>query len=142
MNDQAADARPATVMSKDGDGPSASSAENALSTHGVTVRFAALVAVENVDLSVQPSQILGLIGPNGAGKTTLVNAITGFERPTSGSVNLGDRAITDLPPHKRARLGIVRTFQSGHSFGRLTAFENVEVAAIGTRTSRRDARRR
>jgi branched-chain amino acid transport system ATP-binding protein len=142
MNDQAAETRPATVMSKDGDGPSASSSQNALSTHGVTVRFAALVAVENVDLSVQPSQILGLIGPNGAGKTTLVNAITGFERPTSGSVSLGDRAITDLPPHKRARLGIVRTFQSGHSFARLTALENVEVAAIGTRTSRRDARRR
>src|SRR2546422_11427872 len=128
MNDHAAETRQATVMGRDGDSPSASSAQNALSTHGVTVRFAALVAVENIDLSVQPSEILGLIGPNGAGKTTLVNAITGFERPTSGSVNLGDHAITDLPPHKRARLGIVRTFQSGHSFARLTALENVEVA--------------
>jgi len=113
-----------------------------LVTNGVSVRFGALVAVDNVDLAIDRSEILGLIGPNGAGKTTLVNAITGFQPPTSGSVTLGDKVITDLPPHKRARLGIVRTFQSGHSFARLTAFENVEVAAIGHRTTRREARKR
>ena len=116
--------------------------EGALTASGVTVRFGALAAVDRVDLVVRGGDILGLIGPNGAGKTTLVNAITGFERLTAGSVRLGTRTITRTPAHKRARLGIVRTFQSGHSFGRMTALENVEAAAVGTGLGRRAARRR
>jgi branched-chain amino acid transport system ATP-binding protein len=142
VGDQVTDTQPDTAPSQDGHRPSPARDADRLVTNGVTVRFGALVAVDNVDLAINRSEILGLIGPNGAGKTTLVNAITGFQPPTSGSVSLGERTITDLPPHKRARLGIVRTFQSGHSFARLTALENVEVAAIGHRTSRRDARRR
>jgi branched-chain amino acid transport system ATP-binding protein len=116
--------------------------DTTLSATGVTVRFGALVAVDHVDLVVRQTDILGLIGPNGAGKTTLVNAITGFEQLTSGEVRLGARTITRKPAHQRARLGIVRTFQSGHSFGRLTAFENVEAAAVGTGLRRRSARQR
>jgi branched-chain amino acid transport system ATP-binding protein len=142
VNDRIAHTHPPAAPSHDGHAPDASIPGATLVTKGVTVRFGALVAVDNVDLSVGRSEVLGLIGPNGAGKTTLVNAITGFQPPTSGSVSLGDREITAMPPHKRARLGIVRTFQSGHSFARLTALENVEVAAIGHRTARRAARRR
>jgi branched-chain amino acid transport system ATP-binding protein len=142
MSDQVADTQPETTPSEYGHGPAPAAGADRLVTTGITVRFGALVAVDNIDLAIDRSEILGLIGPNGAGKTTLVNAITGFQPPTSGSVSLGQTTITDLPPHKRARLGIVRTFQSGHSFARLTALENIEVAAIGHRTSRRDARRR
>jgi branched-chain amino acid transport system ATP-binding protein len=123
--------------------PGGSAADDtALAASGVTVRFGALVAVDRVDLIVRQGDILGLIGPNGAGKTTLVNAITGFERLSAGEVRLGPRTITRMPAHKRARLRIVRTFQSGHSFARLTALENVEAAALGAGHSRRSARRR
>ncbi len=142
MNDQSPKAEPLSVAGADGQAPAEAAIQDVLRTSGVTVRFGALVAVDTVDLTVEPAHILGLIGPNGAGKTTLVNAITGFERPTAGSVSLGSRMVTNLPPDKRARLGIVRTFQSGHSFARMTALENVEVAAIGHRTSRRAARKR
>lgn len=121
---------------------SAGAADTTLAASGVTVRFGALVAVDGVDLVVRQGDILGLIGPNGAGKTTLVNAITGFERLSAGEVKLGGRTITRMPAHKRARLRIVRTFQSGHSFARLTALENVEAAALGAGHSRRSARRR
>jgi branched-chain amino acid transport system ATP-binding protein len=142
VNDQAARAESISPAGPDGEGPLTAQVQDVLTTSGITVRFGALVAVDKVDLVVEPAHVLGLIGPNGAGKTTLVNAITGFERPTAGSVSLGSRTVTNLPPDKRARLGIVRTFQSGHSFARLTALENVEVAAIAHRTSRRAARRR
>jgi branched-chain amino acid transport system ATP-binding protein len=116
--------------------------QRALVATGVTVRFGALVAVDKVDLILETERILGLIGPNGAGKTTLVNAISGFEKLAEGSIQLDNRTITRLPTHRRARLGIVRTFQSGHSFGQLTAMENVEAAAVGTGLRRRAARAR
>jgi len=86
--------------------------------------------------------VLGLIGPNGAGKTTLVNVMTGFDRPSDGSVELEGRDITTWPPHRRGREGVARTFQGSHSFGNLSVRENIEVSVLGAGASPAEARRR
>ncbi|MGH3143968.1 MAG: ATP-binding cassette domain-containing protein, partial [Gaiellales bacterium] len=86
--------------------------------------------------------MVGLIGPNGAGKSTLVNVMTGFDSPTSGSVELAGRGITRWSAHRRARAGLARTFQHSRSFRELTVRENVEVAALGVGAGTRRARRR
>jgi branched-chain amino acid transport system ATP-binding protein len=96
-------------------------------------------ALQGVDLEVREGEVLGLIGPNGAGKTTLVNVMTGFDRPNSGTVTLDDRDITSWRPRRRLRAGLARTFQHGHLFGRLSARENVAVAALAAGATRRDA---
>lgn len=109
-----------------------------LAAVGVSVHFAGLKAVDGVDLSVAPGEILGLIGPNGAGKTTFLNAVSGFERLKNGAVWFGNRNVTSWPPHKLARVGIVRTFQNVRLFGRLTVAENVEAGVLALGLSRRD----
>jgi branched-chain amino acid transport system ATP-binding protein len=85
---------------------------------------------------------VGLIGPNGAGKSTLVNVLSGFDAPTSGTVELDGEDVTRWPAHRRGRAGLARTFQHSRSFRNLTVRENVEIAAIGTGTGPREARRR
>jgi branched-chain amino acid transport system ATP-binding protein len=107
----------------------------------VSVHFEGVRAVDEVDLVLRRGDILGLIGPNGAGKTTLVNALTGFQRPTAGRVSLDDVDVTGLAPDRLAGMGLTRTFQSVRSFGDLTAFENVEAAALSVHSSRNEARR-
>jgi branched-chain amino acid transport system ATP-binding protein len=97
---------------------------------GVSVHFAGIKAVENVDLDIEEGEILGLIGPNGAGKTTLVNALSGFQRPTAGAVWIGGIETTDWKPDRCARHGVSRTFQGARLFGALSVRENVEVAAL------------
>ena len=111
-----------------------------LEARGVGVHFDGIVALEGVSLHLARGKVLGLIGPNGSGKSTLVNVLTGFQRPTSGSVWLGDRNITRLAPHRRPGIGIVRTFQSTRVFAGLSVHDNVEVAAILTESSRQRAR--
>jgi branched-chain amino acid transport system ATP-binding protein len=86
------------------------------------------MAVDGVDLVVQPGERRALIGPNGAGKTTLFNVISGEARPTAGRIVLFGEDITTLPPHRRAARGIARTFQITKLFGELTVLENVLLA--------------
>jgi len=87
--------------------------------------FGGLAAVNQVDLNVVDSEILGLIGPNGAGKTTLFNVISGFFPPTSGQVLFDGRDITGLKAHEIAHLGISRTFQASTLFMKLSVLDNV-----------------
>ncbi|MCW2994150.1 MAG: transporter family protein, partial [Conexibacter sp.] len=87
-----------------------------LAASGIVVRFDGVVAIDGVDCAFVPGTILGLIGPNGAGKTTLVNVLTGFQRPTEGTVELDGADITKLAPERRARAGVARTFQGARLF--------------------------
>lgn len=96
-------------------------------------------AIDGVDLSFACGEIVGLIGPNGAGKTTLVNALTGFQRPTSGRVLIDDRDITNWTPARIARIGLVRTFQNVRLYARLTVRQNLELGAIAVGAGRRAA---
>jgi len=113
---------------------------NGLFARGVSVHFEGLAALENVDLTLHPGEILGLIGPNGAGKTTLVNVLTGFQLPTAGTVRIDDHAATGLPPHTFARAGLGRTFQAVRLFAGMTVLENVELGAVGKGVPRGEAR--
>ena len=99
-------------------------------------------ALDDVTLELRRHEVVGLIGPNGAGKSTLVNLISGFDAPTSGSIELDGREITGWSPHRLARSGLARTFQHSRSFGDLSVRENVEVAALGVGASPRAARAR
>jgi branched-chain amino acid transport system ATP-binding protein len=95
----------------------------------VTMRFGGLVAVNELDLSIEPGQLYGLIGPNGAGKTTVFNVITGVYRPTSGRIEFKGTPIVGERSGKITRRGIARTFQNIRLFGEMTVLENVKVAA-------------
>ena len=99
-----------------------------LQTRDVTVRFGGVTALQDVSIAADAARITGLIGPNGAGKTTIFNVITGLQTPTHGQVLIDDQPVTDLPVHRRARLGIARTFQRLEIFGSLTVRENIQVA--------------
>jgi branched-chain amino acid transport system ATP-binding protein len=84
-----------------------------------------------VTLELRRGEVVGLIGPNGAGKSTLVNLLSGFDRPTAGTVELEGRDVTGWSAHRRGRHGLARTFQHSHAFRALSVRENVEVAALG-----------
>ena len=104
--------------------------------------FAGVQALHQVSLTVHRHEVVGLMGPNGAGKSTLVNLLSGFDRPTAGSVMLHGVEITAWPARRRARAGLARTFQHGHAFPGLSVRENVEIAALGCGAAPRVARRR
>jgi branched-chain amino acid transport system ATP-binding protein len=97
---------------------------------GVTKRFGGLAAVNDLNFSLQKGEILGVIGPNGAGKSTMVNLIGGSMAPTSGAIFYQGHDISRLPPNRRARLGIARTFQITQPFVGLDVRENVMVGAF------------
>ena len=99
-----------------------------LSARDISVSFGGVHAVVEVDVDVQPDQLVGLIGPNGAGKTTLIDAITGFV-PHRGTVSIDGRDVTGSKPHVRALRGLARTWQATELFDDLTVRENLTVAA-------------
>jgi branched-chain amino acid transport system ATP-binding protein len=104
-------------------------ADALLEVRSLTKRFAGVCAVDGVSFSVGGGRVHAMIGPNGAGKTTLFNLITGFESPTAGEVRFDGRAVTGLPPHRLAALGVGRTFQTPQICAELTALENVMLGA-------------
>jgi branched-chain amino acid transport system ATP-binding protein len=104
--------------------------EAVLQGERLTKSFGGTTALQDVSFHVAPGEILGLIGPNGAGKTTLLNVISGVLRPSGGSVRLGGRDVTGLPPHAIARLGVARVLQTPRLFPGMTVLENVMVGVL------------
>ena len=96
-----------------------------LETRNLTKAFGGLLALDKVDLSLQAGKITAIIGPNGAGKTTLFNLITGVYPVSGGEIYFQGGLLNNVPAHKRASMGIVRTFQQVHLFGNMTVLENV-----------------
>jgi branched-chain amino acid transport system permease protein len=105
-----------------------------LAVTGLTCRFGGLVAVDHLDLAIQPGQIHALIGPNGSGKSTFINLASGIYRANEGKIALGGHDIGQLTAWAIAESGLVRTFQNLRLFGQLTVLENVMVAAGSRRT--------
>ncbi len=103
-----------------------------LAVRGLTRVFGGITAVDGVDLDLCRRGVRALIGPNGAGKTTLVGLICGRLQPTSGEIRFEGRDITSLPAHERVALGVAYTFQITSIYRRLTALENVAIAALRT----------
>lgn len=101
--------------------------EPLLSIKDLTTTFGGFKALNGVDLIVQSGDAIGLVGPNGSGKTTLVNTACGLYRPSSGDIVLNGTNINRFAPHKRARLGVNRTFQIPKPFKDLTVSKNIEV---------------
>ncbi|WP_327583858.1 ABC transporter ATP-binding protein [Nonomuraea sp. NBC_00507] len=101
--------------------------EIAIAGHGVTVRYGAFHANDEVTLAVPAGERRALIGPNGAGKTTLFGVLAGQIRPVGGRVELLGREVTRRPAHRRARMGLARTFQITNLFGELTVAQNVQL---------------
>jgi branched-chain amino acid transport system ATP-binding protein len=100
-----------------------------LSLNTLNKKYGALVVTDNVSLSVERGEILGILGPNGAGKTTLFNLIAGTVRADSGSVNFKDNDISTLGAAERCKRGISRSFQVPHPFNGMSVFENILVGA-------------
>ena len=99
-----------------------------LKVSGLSMRFGGLLAVNGVALTVKEKQVVSMIGPNGAGKTTVFNCLTGFYKPSAGSIVLDGESIEGLPGHEIARKGVVRTFQNVRLFKDMTAVENLLIA--------------
>ena len=98
-----------------------------LEVRGLVKRFLGVAAVDQVDLAVEPGELVSLIGPNGSGKTTLFNCVTGYLDADGGRVLFRGRDLTGTAPHRVARLGVARTFQQVSVFPRLSALENLLV---------------
>ncbi|MGH9307011.1 MAG: ABC transporter ATP-binding protein [Acidimicrobiales bacterium] len=104
-----------------------------LSIVDVSVRFGGLLALDSVSLSVESEEIVGVIGPNGAGKTTLFNVACGFVAPTSGHLEIGERAVRRLRPNRLVSLGISRTLQGVGLWPGMSVLENVMQGARASR---------
>lgn len=114
-----------------------------LKTEDLTRYFGGLAALSNVSIEIRENEIVGIIGPNGAGKTTLTNVIAGIYIPTNGRIIFKGQDITELPAHRRCRLGIGRTFQLARPLGDMNLLENVMVGALfGQGLGQREARER
>ena len=116
--------------------------EETLRASSVSRSYEGVQALQDVSLELHRKEVVGLIGPNGAGKSTLVNLLTGFDFPSSGTVELGGQDITRWSSERRARAGVARSFQHSRSFKTLSVRENVEVSALGVGARTGEARRR
>src|SRR5258707_7367228 len=104
-----------------------------LETRDLTVVYGGVRANDQVNVNVDEGELLGLIGPNGAGKTTFIDAITGFAPVTHGQVLLAGEDVTAWSPHRRARAGLARTFQSSELFDDLSVLDNLLVVSESRR---------
>lgn len=109
--------------------------EPILRATGVNKTFGAVTAAHDLNVAVAAGEVIGIVGANGAGKTVFVNMITGYEKPTSGTITFAGRDITRLAPHQVTRLGIARSFQVSQIFPSMTVFENVCLALAIHRNS-------
>jgi branched-chain amino acid transport system permease protein len=114
-------------------------AKGALRAEGISLAFAGLRVLKQVDLALESGEALGLIGPNGAGKTTFVNVLSGFQAPDSGTVSLDGADVTGRSPARLAHEGLGRTFQAALPFPDLSGLESVAVGAMGIGVGRRRA---
>ena len=103
-----------------------------LQVRGLTKKYLGLTAVDDVSYEVEAGTIVGLIGPNGSGKSTSIDCISGFQPANGGQWSLGGVDLTGLPPHKIARAGLTRSFQTVRAYDELTLLENLCVAAQET----------
>ena len=107
-----------------------------LTARGLNKRFGGVTAVDDVDLAIEPGEIVGLMGPNGAGKTTVLDVLSGFVVPDSGAIHLGELDLSPLPPDERAMHGLGRSFQDARLFPGLTVTETLAVSCERWVTSR------
>ncbi|MEZ5245605.1 MAG: ABC transporter ATP-binding protein [Acidimicrobiales bacterium] len=114
-------------------------ADETLIAEDIDVRFGGLQALTSAAVTARSGEITGLIGPNGAGKTTLFNVITGHQAPNAGDIRLGGKSVRSYGVHRRAQLGLSRTFQKLEAFNSLSARDNVLVAAEMSKHSRKPA---
>jgi ABC-type branched-subunit amino acid transport system ATPase component len=105
---------------------------------GLSMNFGGVQALKSVDLVIAKGSLHGIIGPNGAGKSTLIDAITGFERPSEGTIVFMDSDVSHMAPHIRARQGLTRTFQNLELYLELTVNENLVVAAHASKRCNSD----
>jgi branched-chain amino acid transport system ATP-binding protein len=107
-----------------------------LELQGLCKSYGSVVVADNIDLSVQAGEALGIVGPNGAGKTSLFNLIAGGVSPAAGTIRLDGKDITRMSTHQRCIAGIGRSYQIPHPFENLTVFENLLVGAVYGRPAR------
>lgn len=125
--------KPAAVAMPAGDAPPFEQVRGArLEAKGLTKRFAGVSAVTDFSLEVEPGTVHAIIGPNGAGKSTLIQMIAGLHQADQGTLRIDGDDVTRMPAHRRARLGLARTFQNLQLIGALTVLENV-LLGIGRR---------
>src|SRR6476660_1311905 len=110
-----------------------------LEAKGLNKSFGAVTAASDINVRVEQDNVVGLIGSNGAGKTTFINMVTGYLKPTSGSVHYLDRDITGMSPRQITQLGICLSFQIPQLFNTLTVYENLQVGVDVAARSTREA---
>lgn len=108
-----------------------------LEARNLNKTFGAVTAASNINVKIEQDSVVGLIGSNGAGKTTFINMVTGYLKPTSGSIHYGEREITGMSPRRITQMGICRSFQIPQLFNNLSVYENLQIGVgIAARSER------